>query len=106
MGWDQSYTPLTRPRLKCIVRMAQGTNSLKLLLLPECLPGTRAQNGSVASAGAGAGAGAGVLLRAGACPGAVVGLVARLVRLLVASALAVHTAARLGASSEHPLSGL
>ena len=75
-----------------IVRMAQGTNSLKL---PECLPGTRAQNGSVASAGAGAGAGAGVLLRAGACPGAVVGLVARLVRLLVASALAVHTAARL-----------
>ena len=66
-----------------------------LLLLPECLPGTRDQNGSVASAGAGAGAGAGVLLRAGACPGARVGLVARLVRLLVASALAVHTAARL-----------
>ena len=38
---------------------------------------------------------AGVLLRAGACPGAVVGLVARLVRLLVARALAAHTAARL-----------
>ena len=34
----------------------------------ECLPGTRAQNGSVASAGVGADAG--VLLRAGACPGA------------------------------------
>ena len=46
-------------------------------------------------AGAGAGSGVGVLLRAGACPGAGAGLVARLVLLLVASALAVHTTARL-----------
>ena len=36
-----------------------------------------------------------VFLTAGACLEAVVGLVARLVRVLVASALAVHTAARL-----------
>ena len=35
------------------------------------------------------------LMRAGACPGAGAGLVARLVLLLVASALAVHSTARL-----------
>ena len=53
------------------------------------------ENGSGAGAGAGAGSGVGVVLRAGACPGAGAGLVARLVLLLVASALAVHTTARL-----------
>ena len=62
-------------------------------------PCIASENGSGGGAGAGAGSGVGVVLRAGACPGAgaalVLLLVARLVLLLVASALAVHTTARL-----------